>query len=349
MVQIEYKKVDDIIPYINNANKHTDEQINKIASSIKNFGFLNPIIIDKDNEIIAGHGRLMAAKKLGIDKVPTIKAENLTDAQVKAYRIADNRLAEDGEWDEELLKVELKTLEDKDFDIDLTGFTKKEIDEMGLLQDEKTDSEKEVDDVVPEAEETPVIKLGDFIEIGQNFQHRLFCGDSTKEEDVRRLIGESYKNSKVHCISDPPYGIKYDSIEKKFGVMKNDDAFLDFIPLVKKYTNGFFFMWTSYQVVDEWIRRVKKEFGKITNMIIWHKGGGGIGDCKRTLATDFEIGLVVNRGNRIQSRRKSAFWDFQQEEKKAFVENAERIELIEILNELIDGDVIWEVSKDKVI
>ena len=134
-MQIEYKKVDELIPYINNPKEHDEEQVNLIASSIKNFGFINPIIIDKDNEIIAGHGRLLAAKKLKLDKVPTIKVENLTDAQVKAYRIADNRLTELGDWDSEILKVELETLKDEDFDLDLTGFS--DLDLENILEENK--------------------------------------------------------------------------------------------------------------------------------------------------------------------------------------------------------------------
>ena len=129
-LQIEYIKINKLLPYINNPKLHTEHQVGLIASSIKEYGFINPIIIDKDNEIVAGHGRLLAAKKLNMDTVPVIRAEHLTPAQVKAYRIADNKLTELGEWDEDLLAVELQALEDVNFDIELTGFDEDELNEI---------------------------------------------------------------------------------------------------------------------------------------------------------------------------------------------------------------------------
>lgn len=128
-INIVYKKVEDLIPYINNTRTHDDKQIKQIASSIKEFGFTNPILIDKDNGLIAGHGRLQAAIKLKIKEVPTIELSNLTDTQKKAYIIADNKLALNAGWDEELLKLELQSLKDLDFDITLTGF---DLDEINL-------------------------------------------------------------------------------------------------------------------------------------------------------------------------------------------------------------------------
>jgi len=125
----DYKvvSVESLIPYARNARTHSDEQVDKIAASIREFGFLNPIIIDGDNGIIAGHGRLMAAKKIGLDEVPTVEADHLTDAQKRAYILADNRLALDAGWDDELLRVEFAELDDVGFDLDLTGFTPDEI------------------------------------------------------------------------------------------------------------------------------------------------------------------------------------------------------------------------------
>ena len=129
-LKIEYVEVDKLIPYVNNPKKHPEEQVNLIASSIKEFGFINPIIVDKDNEIIAGHGRLLACKRLGIKKVPVIRVEHLTPAQIKAYRIADNRLTELGEWDTDLLRIELEELQELDFDIELTGFSFNDLEEL---------------------------------------------------------------------------------------------------------------------------------------------------------------------------------------------------------------------------
>lgn len=129
-VRVEYVDIDSLIPYVNNPRQHPKEQVDMIAASIREFGFLNPIIITKDNEVIAGHGRLLACQKLGIREVPVIRAEHLTPAQIKAYRLADNRLTELGGWDIDLIKVELKELQDLSFDITLTGFKLQELEEL---------------------------------------------------------------------------------------------------------------------------------------------------------------------------------------------------------------------------
>lgn len=153
MAAPKYKEqdIDLLIPYARNSRTHSDAQITKIASSIKEFGFLNPIIIDKDNGIIAGHGRVMAAKKLGMKQVPVLLADHLTEAQKRAYVIADNRLALDAEWDEEMLRVEIAELEDLGFDLELTGFEVGEIanimlDGSDIVEKESPDDFKEVDE-----------------------------------------------------------------------------------------------------------------------------------------------------------------------------------------------------------
>ena len=304
---ITAKPIDLLIPYANNARKHDENQIKQIAASIKEFGFNNPVLIDKDNGIIAGHGRVLAAQRLGWTEVPTISLEHLTETQKKAFILADNRIAMNSTWDNELLAIELEALNGE---IDLTdlGFEPGEINK--LLNGEVIDGLTDVDDT-PETPKEPKAMYGDIYQLGE---HRLMCGDSTKEEDIQKLL-YPYSDETMHCISDPPYGIAYDPKADKYGMIKNDDVFLDYIGLAKKYTNGFFYMWTGYQVVDEWIKRIKQEFDKVTNIIIWHKGGGGMGDCMRTLSSDFEIGLVVHRDNLIQSGRIGSVWDFQEEEK----------------------------------
>lgn len=166
--------VDTLIPYINNANVHSDEQVTMIASSIREFGFLNPVLIDKNRNVIAGHGRILAAKKLGLETVPCIFVEGLTEAQRKAYILADNRLAEFSEWDMDLVMGELEGLEECDFDIDLIGF------EMPEVLPENVEDDYEERDVEPRA------KLGDVWRLGA---HRLMCGDSTDPNAIERLMG----------------------------------------------------------------------------------------------------------------------------------------------------------------
>lgn len=137
MIEIKYKDINDLIPYVNNTRTHSEEQINQIASSIKEFGFTNPVLIDKNDGLIAGHGRVMGAKKLGLKEVPTIMLDNLTEAQKKAYIIADNKIALNAGWDEELLKIELQALQEMDFDLNLTGFSDEELKDFNLdIEDE---------------------------------------------------------------------------------------------------------------------------------------------------------------------------------------------------------------------
>lgn len=207
-MEIVYKKTMDLIPYVNNTRTHNDKQVNQIASSIKEFGFTNPILIDEQGGIIAGHGRLMAANKLKMQEVPCIVLDGLTEAQKKAYIIADNKLALNAGWDEELLKLELENLKELDFDIDLIGFDEKELDNLLKIEEDVIE-----DDFDEEPPENPISKRGDIWLLGR---HRLMCGDSTSEEDVKTLID----NNPIYLIqTDPPYGMK--AVSKSGVLSKN--------------------------------------------------------------------------------------------------------------------------------
>ncbi len=190
-------KVKDLIPYANNSRTHSDEQINQVASSIKEFGFTNPVLIDKQGGIIAGHGRILAAQKLGLDEVPCIELNGLTEAQKKAYIIADNQLALNSGWDLDMLKLELESLGELDFDIDLLGF---DDDFLSGLLDEEVEGLTD-EDAVPELPERPVSVLGDIWQLGD---HRLMCGSSTEPADVETLMDGCYPKL-IH--TDPPYGM----------------------------------------------------------------------------------------------------------------------------------------------
>lgn len=226
-MKIVYKKVNDLIPYINNSRTHSEEQVNQIVASISEFGFTNPLLIDEKDNIIAGHGRLLASKKLKMEEVPCIVLSGLTEAQKKAYIIADNKMALNAGWDEELLKIELENLKELDFDLELTGFDVDELDDIFQVEEEQ----EIVEDEVPEVPEEPKAKLGDIYQLGN---HRLMCGDSTSEEDVAKLMN-GVKADMV--FTDPPYGYEYQSNMRtkteKFDVIENDDKKLDFMPIVK--------------------------------------------------------------------------------------------------------------------
>jgi len=198
-LKINYISCDLLIPYVNNSRTHNDQQVKQIASSIKEFGFTNPILIDENKGIIAGHGRLLAADLLGLDEVPTITLKGLTEAQRKAYVIADNQLALNAGWNFDLLKVEIDRLNELDFDVDLLGF---EDDFLASLLNEPTEGLTD-EDAVPDAPENPVTVEGDVWILGN---HRLMCGDSTSIDAVDKLMDG---NKADMVFTDPPYGMSY--------------------------------------------------------------------------------------------------------------------------------------------
>ena len=199
-MKIEQVKLDALIPYARNSRTHSDAQVAQIAASIKEFGFTNPVLIDETGSIIAGHGRVMAARKLAIADVPSIRLTHLTEAQKKAYVIADNKLALNAGWDDEMLAVELTDLKDMGFDLDLTGFSTDEIE--ALLAPVGTEGLTD-EDAVPELPEAPVTVLGDVWLLGK---HRLMCGDSTSIDAVDKLMAGGGADM---FLTDPPYNVAY--------------------------------------------------------------------------------------------------------------------------------------------
>ena len=211
--------INKLIPYINNARTHSPEQINKLRASLREFGFVNPVIIDKEFNIIAGHGRVEAAKAEGIKEVPCVLVDYLTEAQKKAYILADNRMAMDAGWDEEMLKVELEALNAEAFDLSLTGFDEKELTDLF-----KTDTEVEDDDY----DLTAALEKASFVEKGDRWivgRHVLYCGDATNEEDVNKLMEDKRANL---ILTDPPYGVSFKSssgLTIKNDSMKNEEFY----------------------------------------------------------------------------------------------------------------------------
>lgn len=228
-LEIKYKPINSIIGYVNNTRVHSQEQIDQIKSSIIEFGMCTPIGIHNDT-IVYGHGRHEALKQLGYDEVPTLDLSHLTEAQRKAFTIADNKIGDNSSWDEELLKIELQSLQEMDFDLSLIGFSDEELADFDLDIDEEVTLDTDKADDVPEIEENPVIKLGDLIELGHNYQHRLLCGDSTKEEDVIKLMQGELADQ---LVTDPPYNVAYVGGTKDALTIKNDsmdnDSFREFL------------------------------------------------------------------------------------------------------------------------
>ena len=201
--EMQLVPVSRLVPYVNNARTHSPEQIAKLRSSLREFGFINPVIIDRDYGVIAGHGRILAAKEEGITEVPCVFADHLTEAQKKAYIIADNRMAMDAGWDEELLRVEIEALQAADFDPLLTGFDEKELAD---LFDEEDEPVKDDDfDLSTALAQAAFVERGDIWTVGR---HRLMCGDATSEDDVSTLMAGKKANL---IVTDPPYGVSFKS------------------------------------------------------------------------------------------------------------------------------------------
>ena len=203
--------IEKLVPYVNNARTHSQDQINKLRSSIREFGFINPVIIDKDYGVIAGHGRIMAAKEEGIKEVPCVFADHLNEAQKKAYILADNRMALDAGWDEELLRVEIESLEDYGFNVELTGFSP---DELSSLFDLGVEAEDDDFDVEEELKKPTFSKTGDIWTLGS---HKVICGDSNQWETFEKLLNDTKVN--LVC-TDAPYFV---DLKNKSGTIKNDN------------------------------------------------------------------------------------------------------------------------------
>ena len=213
ILKIEQIAVSALLPYTSNSRTHSDAQVAQIAASIKEFGWTNPILIDGDNTIIAGHGRLLAARKLGMDEVPSIVLDHLSKAQQRALVIADNQLALNAGWNMDMLKAEIEDLKLEDFDINLLGFDDKFLD--GLLEPEPTVGLTD-EDAVPDVPETPKTVLGDVWLLGN---HRLMCGDSTSIDAVEKLCAGQLVDM---WLTDPPYNVAYEGKTKDALTIKND-------------------------------------------------------------------------------------------------------------------------------
>jgi len=273
---VNYVNTDDLIPYSNNSRTHSESQIAQVAASIQEFGFTNPILIDEHQSIIAGHGRLMAAQKLKLEQVPTITLEGLTEAQRKAYVIADNKLALNAGWDDEALQAELERLKELDFDLELTGFDPDEL--AKLLEPEQVEGLTDEDDV-PEVPDEPVTKEGDIWICGN---HRVMCGDSTSIDTVEKLM-DGRKADMV--FTDPPYGVSYtgglsdrgDGLRSnKRQMIANDDIDLyeDAVKVAAIVCNGVVFMFYADTVPFGLYRGIEAVGGEVVALLIWKKIGG---------------------------------------------------------------------------
>jgi DNA modification methylase len=262
--------IKDLNPFPTNSRTHSEEQINQVAKSIQEFGFTNPVIIDPDNTIIAGHCRVLAAKKLGMTSVPCVALEGLTEQQRRAYVIADNKLALNAGWDLELLASELKLLQDDGFDVGLTGFTD---DEIQALTPQVIGVGLTDDDAVPEVPEEPIAKIGDVWLLGE---HRLMCGDSTSVDAVDRLMGGQKPNTMV---TDPPYGVNLDMSHRKatkpeWIVNKNiiiNDNRSDWFDAYVLFPGSIVYVWHADKYTDIVMKNLRDSSFELKQTIVWKK------------------------------------------------------------------------------
>jgi len=272
--KIEQWPITKLLPYARNARTHSDEQVAQIAASIAEFGFTNPILAGADGVIVAGHGRLAAAHKLGLELVPVVVLEHLSPTQRRALVIADNRIAENAGWDEAMLRIELVTLQDDDFDVSLTGF---DADALADLLEDGNNDEQTDDDAVPEITETPISRPGDVWLLGG---HRLLCGDSTKAECFESLL----QGEQVDMVfTDPPYNVNYantakDKMRGTNRAILNDnlgDGFYDFLlaalmPTIASCRGGIYVAMSSSEL-DVLQSAFREAGGKWSTFIIWAK------------------------------------------------------------------------------
>jgi DNA modification methylase len=324
---IAYQSPDTLFPHPCNARTHSRQQIRQLAKSIEIFGFANPILVDHKNTIIAGHGRVVAAKSLGMDRVPTIRLENLSENEIRAYIIADNKLAERAGWDKEILAIELQHLMtlDNDLDITITGF---EIPEIDLILESATSNKQDSDDIF-EFDETvqPISQLGDLWQLGK---HRLFCGNS--------LESASYKNLALArrasvVFLDPPYNIRINgnatgsgSIHHREFAMAsgelNEAEYMGFLTralsqVAKHSTSGsVHFICIDWRHLNELLTAGKQVYTKLLNLCIWVKDNGGLGSLYRSR---HELVFVYRNGkdshrNNVQlgkfGRNRTNVWEY---------------------------------------
>lgn len=275
-IRIEYRPVDALIPYARNAKQHSEAQVAQIAASIREFGWGAPILVDGQNNVIAGHGRLLAARKLGLPEVPVVPLEHLTDTQRRALILADNKIGENASWEDELLGIELAELKDAGFDLGLTGFSPEEWE--ALIAGEETNKDGLTDDdAVPEVPETPISKTGDLWLLGE---HKLLCGDATKADDYKRLLGDELPDM---AFTDPPYNVNYantakDKLRGKNRPILNDnlgDGFAAFLQAacqnILGVTKGAVYIAMSSSELDTLQSAFRAAGGRWSTFIIWAK------------------------------------------------------------------------------
>ncbi len=300
---IETRLIETLIPYKNNARTHSKEQVLQIAKSIKRFGFTNPVLISDDNEIIAGHGRVIAAKELKMIEVPILRLSHLSGEERRAYILADNKLAENAGWDNELLSLELEGLLEMDFDIGVIGFSTTEIDLIFNDKNTNTSNDK-LDEVPPIEPEQPVTRLGDLWQLGK---HKLLCGDARLLSDIERLCADKLISL---MFTDPPYNVKIDghvsglgqNKHREFAVASGEMSQEQFITFLRETLSNassqlkdgaIAYVCMDWRHMQELQQACDVAFDEFKNLCVWNKTNGGMGTFYRS---KHELVFVYKKG-----------------------------------------------------
>lgn len=347
--QIEHWTLDRLIPYARNPRTHSEAQVAQIAASIAEFGFLNPILVDTSAGIIAGHGRLRAARKLQLSEVPVIVLDHLTETQKRAYVIADNRLAESAGWDDELLRLELAALEEENFNLQVTGFEDEELARLLALQEAAAGLTDE--DAVPELEQTQVTVPGDMWMLGD---HRVLCGDATRRSDVEHLMASQLADL---IFTDPPYNVDYEGYTKQRLKIRGDhmtaDEFRQFLAatfasyrqIVKPGAS--LYVCHSSQWQREFQTAIEAAGFEVRCQIIWAKNtfAWGWGRYKFQHEPIFYAHVARQKDAWYGNKSQSTLWDEKKPAANRIHPTAKPVELIEraLLNSSKGGDVVADL------
>ena len=323
-IQYACTPVQDLIPYARNARTHSSRQIQQVANSITEFGFINPVVIDAKGEIIAGHCRVMAAKKLELPEVPTIRVEHLTEAQVRTYRLADNKLTDNSTWDEQVLRLEIEDLSHIDIDLDVIGFEIPEIDLLlgsPFVEGEENNEPQNIP--IPS---TPFVQLGDIFILGQ---HRLICGDCREIITMSNLM--KGQRADVVC-SDAPYNVKInghvlvkEKAHEEFAMASGELSKTEFVQFLQESFQGFYdhsaegsvhFLFMDWRHMAEILEAGNRIYDSLLNLCVWAKTNAGMGSLYRS---QHELVFVFKKGrashnNNVQlgkyGRNRSNLWTY---------------------------------------
>jgi DNA modification methylase len=325
--QIEMRRISSLKPYAGNARTHSKKQIRQIAASIQRFGFTNPVLVSNEDEIIAGHGRVVAAKEIGLTMVPTLKLSHLSPAERRAYVLADNKLALNAGWDTEILAIELQALIDIDFDVSLTGFSLAEVDFALDQAGESVTDEVAPADVVPSPPTRPTSRQGDLWSLGR---HRLLCGDARIRAHYNLLLG----NEPVDLVfTDPPYNVPIDGHVSGLGAVRHREfamasgemsraAFTGFLTQTLSHAasvcrdGAIAFVCMDWRHMGELLEAGSASFTELKNLCVWNKTNGGMGTfyrSKHELVFVFKVGTAPHTnsfGLGDTGRYRTNVWDY---------------------------------------